>query len=902
MKVSKKFMSLILLAAFIFSAANLFAQEGNSKKALGFEDYARWRSITSTSISDDGNWITFGYSKRDADDTLYVKNITTDKEFVIPNSSRPRFSDDEKWIAYTLSLPQKEAEKLRKANKPVPNKAQLMNLVTGEKTTTWDNVASFNFSKGSKFLAVKKTKSDPDAKHKGTDLILRNLEKGFDDHIGSVASFSFNKPGSLLAYIVDAADTTGNGLILIELDSGSRNVLDTDRAIYERMTWEEEGTALAVLKGTKKKGFIQIDNTLLAFTGLDSDEPVRFEYNPAEAYDFPSEMVISEKTGLSWSEDLTKVFFGITEQEKEPEKKKDAEPVADVDIFHWKDDRIQSVQRAQAERDRNFAYRAVFKLSDKRFVQLTDKSMRTISITRDGKWGIGQDNRAYISDWKESAADYYRVNTATGEKTLIFKAHGRTMGLSPDSKHYLYWKDGHVWDYKIESGEKLNLTRNAPVSFVNTEYDHPGTVPPYGVTGWTKDGKSVILTHRYDLWLQPLDGSTASNLTGGMGDRDEIRFRYVRTDPEERFIDLSKPVLLSAYGEWTKKAGYYELNDGRLEKLIYDDKSFGRVTKAKNADKFMYTIQTFRDYPDYYVSDTKFSYPKRITDANPFQSEYKWGYRILFDFENSQGVRLQGTLAIPDDYEDGQRFPMLVNFYEKNSQNLHRYTAPRYASSPQFARFISNGYLVMQPDVHFNTRTSHSDMLECVEAAVKKVIEMGYADPEHIGLHGHSYSGGGACFISTRSKMFAAIAAGAAPINLAGEFNILFKGSGQNNHSYDIYGQGRYGTNPYDDFELYWDQSPISGVTTMDTPLLYLHGVDDPTVEYNQGMEFYNALRFNGKPVIFLSYPGEGHSLRKLENQKDYTRRVHQFFDHYLKGEPAPDWIVKGVPYLKKEK
>ncbi|KPK89356.1 hypothetical protein AMJ80_09910 [bacterium SM23_31] len=894
-------MTVLLLAAFIFSAAALFAQEETGKKALGFEDFARWRSITSTSISDNGNWVTFGYSRREADDTLYVENLSTDKEFEIPYASRPQFSDDEKWITYTLTLPRKEAEKRRTANKPVPNKAQLINLVTGEKTT-WDNVASFNFSKGSKFLAIKKTKSDPDAKHSGTDLILLNLEKGIVDNIGSVGSFSFNKPGTILAYIVDAADTAGNGLILINLESGLRKILDTDRAIYEQMTWDEEGTALTLLKGIKKKGFVEKDNTLLAFTGLDKVEPVRFEYNPAEAYDFPAEMVISEKGGLSWSEDLTKIFLGIKEQEKEPEKKKDAEPVADVDIFHWKDDRLQSVQKSQAQRDRNFAYRAVFKLNDKRFIRLTDESMRTISITRDGKWGIGQDNRAYISDWKESQTDYYRVNTATGERTLILKAHGRTLGLSPDSKNYLYWKDGHIWDYKIETGEKINLTQNAPVSFVDVEYDHPGTVPPYGVTGWTEGGSAVILTHQYDLYLQPLDGSPATNLTGGMGDRDEIRFSYVRTDPEERFIDLSKPVMLSAYGQWTKKAGYFELRDGKLIKLIYDDKSFGRPNKAKNADKFMYTIQTFQDYPDYYVSDAKFSYPKRITDANPFQSEYKWGHRILFDFENSNGVRLQGTLAIPDDYEEGQRLPMLVNFYEKNSQNLHRYTAPRYASSPQFARFVSNGYLVMQPDIHFNTRTSHSDMLECVEAAIKKVIEMGYADPEHVGLHGHSYSGGGACYISTRSKMFAAIAAGAAPINLAGEFNILFKGSGQNNHQYDIYGQGRYGTNPYDDFQLYWDQSPISGVTTMDTPLLYLHGVDDPTVEYNQGMEFYNALRFNGKPVIFLSYPGEGHSLRRLENQKDYTRRVHQFFDHYLKGEPAPDWIVKGVPYLKKEK
>ncbi|KPK95583.1 hypothetical protein AMJ80_04725, partial [bacterium SM23_31] len=456
--------------------------------------------------------------------------------------------------------------------------------------------------------------------------------------------------------------------------------------------------------------------------------PARIELNPAEAYGFPKDMVISEKAGLSWSEDLSKVFFGIKEQEKEPEKKKDDEPVADVDIWHWKDERIQLVQIRQAERDLNFTYRAVYNVNEKRVVRLTDENMRTISITGDGKWGVGQDNKPYVSDWKERQDDYYLVNTATGERTLMLKGQKRTLGLSPDSKHFLYWKDGHVWDYRIESGEKINLTRNAPVSFENQEFDRVGTVPPYGVTGWLKDGSAVILTHRYDLYLQPLDGSPATNMTGSMGDREEIRFRYVRLDREEQFIDLSKPVLFSAFGQWTKKAGYFELKDGRLEKLIYEDKKFGRLTKAKNADKVMYTIETFADYPNYYISDTKFSSPKRITDANPWQSEYKWGYRILFDFTNKDGVRLQGTLAIPEDYTQGQRLPMLVNFYEKNSQNLHSYYAPRYASSPQFAGFVSNGYMVMQPDIHFNTRTTGDDMLDCVEAATRKVIEMGYAD------------------------------------------------------------------------------------------------------------------------------------------------------------------------------
>jgi dipeptidyl aminopeptidase/acylaminoacyl peptidase len=173
-----------------------------------------------------------------------------------------------------------------------------------------------------------------------------------------------------------------------------------------------------------------------------------------------------------------------------------------------------------------------------------------------------------------------------------------------------------------------------------------------------------------------------------------------------------------------------------------------------------------------------------------------------------------------------------------------------------------------------------------------KVVELGYADPARVGLHGHSYSGGGASYIATRSKAFAAIVAGAAPINLVSEFNQLFRGTGQNNHQYDIYGQGRYGSNPYDDFERYWQQSPISGVTTMDTPLLYMHGDDDQIVEYLQGMEFYNALRFNRKPVIFLSYPGEGHGLTKLENQLDFQQRMlEQFYGHYLKGERVDETV-----------
>jgi dipeptidyl aminopeptidase/acylaminoacyl peptidase len=869
--------------------------------ALSIDEFERWRTIRSVGISDDGRWVSYAYERRRTDDTLFVRELDSGRVLVVPRGTRPEFSDDGRWIAYFVSPTVREIERLERDRRPVPLRAELRDLRSGDVVAHWENVQSLRFAKGARLLAVRKTKADPRASHEGADMILRHLAAGVEELVGSVADYAFNEPGTHLAWTISSASSDGNGVYLLDLATGARALLDGARAEYVRMSWDEDGTALAVLRGGERDGFEEKEHALVAFTGIGGrGAPVRHVLDPAQTAAFPADTVISERGTLTWSADRGRVFFGLKAQREKPDSAAAAAPRADVDIWHWADERIQSVQMVRANADRNQTYRAAFDLAQGRMVRLADETMATVQLARAGRWAIGSDDRGHVHDWQPSRTDYYRVDTQTGQRTRFLEAHDRTLGLSPDGRHFLYWKDGHVWTYVLDDDRHLNLTAAAPVSFVNAEWDYHGEPPPYGVTGFTSDGRAVILTHRYDLWLQPLDGRAATSLTQGRGERDAIRFRYVRLDPDERTIDLARPVLLSAFGDRDKRSGFYRLQRGRLEQLVYDDVFHGTPQKARNADRLLFTIERFDVFPDLHWSRGSLADATRLTDANPQQSEYRWGRRILFDFETPAGVPLQGTLAVPDDWQPGVRLPMLVNFYEKNSQNLHRYPVPRYASSPQFAGFVSNNYLVMQPDIHFSTGPSHSHMLEAVEAAVRKVVELGYADPDRVGLHGHSYSGQGSAFIATQSRAFAAIVAGAAATNLVSDFNQLWKSSGTSQHRYNIHGQGRFGTSPYDDLELYRSQSAVYNARTMDTPLLLLHGTDDGSVEWLQGVEFYNALRFNGKEVVLLSYPGEGHGLRRFENQKDFLVRMQQFFDHHLRGLPAPDWYERGVPFLEK--
>ena len=945
----------------------------------------------------------------DAKPVLHILNLETSQDVEVANASGGTFSPDSRWIAYQVDpsggrggrggrgrgstapagggsntapggggdaqsgAPGAQGRGSNAEAPTPPRRVELRNLATGA-VQSWQEIESFTFSSNSSHLILRRRPATAAGATgggagrggaggsagggagteaataptgpRGVDVILLNLTTGRYQLLGSVGDIAFNKAGELLAYTVDATAKDANGLFVLDLRDGHPTMLDNDAKNYNRLTWSEDGTALAVLKGLDVDKLRERDNVVLAFpnvqAALGSDPPAApVTLEPSKAEGFPKGWVVSDRATLSWSDDKKRVFFGMKEQVAAPSTspRKSTDEVADVDVWNAADERIQSLQMARADTDRNFTFRQAFDVSATKFVKLADETMRDLDVAPDGRWAVGRDTRGYISDYKRAAADIYRVNTTTGERTLMLKGQlintstgNHTFGISADGHSFLYWKDNKYQAYDLDAGTSRTIAGSGPVSFADMEFDHPGPRPSYGIAGYTSDGKTVLVNQRYDLWQLPLDGTAPRSLTNGIGAKNEIRFRYVRTEPPEQpgpgvpggpgggrgggpagqrwTIDLSKPILLAAYGTYTKKAGFYELAGGQLKELIYEDAYFSNPVKTAKADKFLFTRETFAEFPDLRVSGPDFKDARKITDANPQQAEYLWGHRILFDFKNKDGLRLQGILALPDDYKPGEKRPMLVNFYEKNSQNLHRYTAPSYlstmGSSPIQA--VSEGYITMLPDIHFRTGASHSDMLECVEAATRKAIEMGYVDPKRIGINGHSYGGEGAAFIGTRSRLFAAVGVGAGVTDLYFDFNQNWGwsyqvqgGSGANQSDYYLYNQGREGVSPWDNPEMYHFESALTHVPEVAVPFLIYHGTADTTVAFNNGMALYNALRFNNKNAILLAYPNEGHSIRGLANRKDLTIRFFQFFDHYLKDAPAPKWMTEGVPFLEKE-
>ena len=474
-------------------------------------------------------------------------------------------------------------------------------------------------------------------------------------------------------------------------------------------------------------------------------------------------------------------------------------------------------------------------------------------------------------------------------------------GISPDGTHLLYYEDGNYHTYELSTGNNYNITENVDTSFINTQDDHNIVDPPIRPIGWVASGEHVLLYDNWDIWKVSVHGDKGINLTVN-GKENQIRYsRRLRIDPDEEGIDLAVDQYLAPYGEWTKKSGIGRIaaNSTGVDMLLWDDVAYAGLMKAENADMFAYTRADHDSYPDYYVTDFSFATSERHTDANPQQTEFAWSAGAqLVDYESDNGDKLQAALFLPADYNPNRKYPTIVYIYERLSQGLNQFTQPS-ANGFNKSVYTSNGYAVLMPDITYKINDPGMSAVWSVLPALDAAIDTGVIDPDNVGLHGHSWGGYQTSFLVTQTDKFAAAVAGAPLTNMISMYSSIYWNSGGGNMAIFESSQGRFTGDYLEATDAYIRNSPVFFADRVQTPLIILHNDQDGAVDWNQGIEYYNTLRRLGKDVVMLQYVGENHGLRVPANQKDYTVRMREFFDHHLKGADAPAWLLEGVPHLK---
>lgn len=867
-----------------------------TKRPMTYQDTNQWRSISGQKISSDGKFVGYGLFPQDGDGNVVIRDIAAKSDISEPAGARPappppdperegppiqrttilNFSSDSKFAAFT-TFPTKEEIK-ENAKKKEAERAKgdlvIVSLPSGAKQRFRD-VKSYQLpSESSAWIAFL---YDNAAKQ----LVLKSLPGSAERKFDGVTDYSLTKDGATLVYATAAGVYS---LGTASLDAAPTTLIE-DKAKFSKLTWDEKQQHLAFVS----------DKALYLWDRRGGPAKVVAEGTKP-----------SERGPMNFSKDGARLFFSIPARPANASRAPKEE--ATYDLWHWKDDHVQTMQKSRAAQERNRSYRRMLSLADGKVSEVTNDSMAEISLSETGLYGIGSDDRAYRAEaeYDTRYSDHYLVNTATGERKLLGKHRSGGYSWSPDGRFATRFdsKDWHCLN--AATGVETNLTNGLGVNFYNEDYDSPGRPGSYGGATWTRDGKWILIPDRYDVWQISPDGRLAKNLTDGLGRRKQIQFRPQRPDADERAdgLDPTKPLLLRGESVTTRNSGFYtDFVDGTSEPrlLVEESKNFVAPTKAKNAEVYLLSASSFRQPPDLFITTPEMKQFEKISNANPQFAEYSWGSAELMPFRSSEGQALQAAVYKPENFDPAKKYPLMVYIYERLSQNVNNFNEPRPTNSINIPIYVSNGYIVMTPDIAYKLGYPGESAMACVLPAIQKLVDQGFIDPDRIAIQGHSWGGYQIAYMVTRTKLFKAAAPGAVVANMISAYDGIRYGPGIPRQFQYEKTQSRIGGTPWQYPLRYIENSPIFRADSITTPLLMMHNDGDDAVPYTQGLEMFLSMRRLGKEVYMFNYNGEPHNLRIRANQMHYSARMKEFFDHYLMGAPKPAWMEKGRPFLEKE-
>jgi dienelactone hydrolase len=952
---------MLLVCVTLLHAAPAFAQTRDAaRKVLDHDVYDTWNRVTTPALSNDGRWALYGVASEANDAVLTVTSLSGGVSHVVERAESPRFSNENRFVAFTIK-PTKAAVKEAQARRARPEQMPqdtlgVLDLQTGEITRV-GRVRGFKMpEKAGGWLAYQlgRPTAAPDTavadsaaarpapgatpqrqvepgrmpeppvgepqdtarrtperrREEGTPLVVRNLVTGEEHRIDDVLWYDFTRDGARLVYTRSNRAGDADGVYAMDPRTRTTTTLRSGRGEYRQVAMDEAGRQVAFLSNVATFADPRPVWELYHWDGR--AQTARVAAAPTTA-GIPHGWWIADNGTVRFSPNGQRIFFGTAPRPVEQDTSA-LPPAAErvvVDIWNWKDPLIQPMQLRQLEQERRRTFDAVLHVRDNRVVQLgrSDIPNVNVALRGDGDIAIGTSNLPYRQEisWGESGNDIYIIDVRTGSANMLLEYARGGVSLSPEGR-YATWYDGErqAW-FAMDMRERTprNISERVPFAVHNERHDSPSLPGSYGSAGWTTGDSHFLVYDQFDIWAVDPTGRTAPrNITEGVGRRDNVRFRYVRLDTEERAIDPNADMLLSAFNVATKADGYYRdrvRGDQPPVRLIMDDKRFGTPRKAENADVLMLTRSDFREFPDVWVSDMNFSTMSKLSNANPQQADYRWGTAELVSWRSGQNEELQGVLYKPDDFDPTRKYPMMVYFYERLSDNLHGHFVPAPGgSSINISFYVSRGYLVFTPDIPYRIGYPGESAYNAVVPGVLSLLPRGYIDEQRIGVQGHSWGGYQIAYLVTKTDLFAAAEAGAPVVNMVSAYGGIRWESGMVRQFQYERTQSRLGGTLWDAPMRFIENSPIFWADKVNTPLLMMHNDEDGAVPWEQGIEYFVALRRLSKPVWMLNYNGEAHGLRRMANRKDWTVRMQQFFDHYLMDAPVPVWMEHGVPATEK--
>ena len=679
-------------------------------------------------------------------------------------------------------------------------------------------------------------------------------------------------------------------------------IYQTDKAKFYRLNFSDSGNQLA---------FIVDKDTTKAQVRPYELYHWKMGGNLAEmlldSVSAPKGYQVSSDGTIRFSKDDSKLYFGLAAPPIVKDTTLIDDEIVNVEVWTYDEPRLYTVQELQVKNDQKRSYQTVIHLnSNNKLVQLATKDYPNSKLADEGNADyVLVDNpepHQLESQWDGLwARDYAIVNSTNGIRKKILTKISGNVNLSPKGNFvYGYNRIDSTWFvYDTRNSNYRSLTKGK--IFFNELHDSPTPPNSYGYAGWTKDDKYLILYDRYDLFkYDPSDGKSV-RLTNGR--ETKTVYRYLKLEDEELFLDLNKKWLLSTFNEQTKDAGYYEFNpkNNKGKQLLQSAHRYSRPISAKLNSGIIFNRASFEEFPDLWYADELFKNKLKISNANPQQSDYNWGTVEQVKWISLDGKELTGMLVKPENFDPSKKYPMIVNFYEKSSNGLHRYRTPSYGRSTiNYPYYASNGYLIFNPDIHYREGYPGESAYNCVIPGVTSLIEKGFVDKDNIGVQGHSWGGYQIAYLVTKTDIFKAAEAGAPVPNMISAYGGIRWWTGLSRQFQYEHTQSRIGGTPWEYPARYIENSPIFNLDKVNTPLLIMHNDADGHVPWYQGIELFVSLRRLGKPSWFLNYNDEPHWPLKLQNRKDFNIRLSQFFDHYLKGAPKPVWMKRGVPALEK--